>query len=361
MSGNIMKNFVYISNEYRDAWKQYVENPEKLKEWENFNDDFKEEFKFKLEEEQHLLQKVNRPPSWFLNDKLGEKEFLFNMSQDHYPTRVDYEYTNDLPSFSDIMFERAIELRDKGKVIDLFYSGGIDSVAILYALAEVCPKDQLRIIMGDETSINYYPKGYKEIVGHLSCEFADGNIFGMAHIDTNLFTTGCEAERLFGGVGYPHSRNTNKERYTYEKDYDFHHDNWWNLTRFTWISCSMRYLQNINIEKFPIENYQPFYLCPALEKFSINNVLDRNMVWGANRWVTPEHFLKTKMELRNFIARWDKEYAYSMHKTDMPLVVQREMILPIPTNYNVLAITGNGTIVSSKNIMDYMKRECLTI
>ena len=361
MNGGIMKNFVYVSGDYRNAWIEYVENPNKIEHWENFNDDFKEEFKFKLEEEQHYLNQVNRPPDWFLNDKLGEKEFLFNMSQKHYP-KVDYEYTDNLPSFEQIMLERATEMRDMGKEIDIFYSGGIDSVAILYALLEVCPKDQLKIVMGDETSVTLYPKAYKEIVGHLFYEFAEGNIFGMANIDTNLFTTGCEADRLFGSTGYPHNRNVNDAKYIHsENDYDYNHDNWWNIVRFTRITQSFRFLQNINIEKFPIENYKPFYLCPLLEKFAINTHHDRKMVWYADHWTKPEDFLKCKMEIRDFIAKWDKDYAYTMVKTDMPFSVQREISLPVPTNYNVMAITSDGVVVNRKNIMEYMSTEFLTI
>ncbi len=356
-----MTKFVYISDDYRQAWLTYVINQFGIENWQEFDDDFKEEFNFKLEEEQYYLKKVNRPTSWFLNDKLGEKEFLFNMSQRHYP-KVDYEYTDNLPSFSDMMFERAIELRDMNKQIDLLYSGGLDSVAVLYALVEVCPKDQLRIIMGDETSITVYPKGYKNIVGHLSYEFADGNLFGVANIDTNIFTTGSEADRLFGSTGYPHSRNINTERYTQsENDYDYNHNNWWNITRFTRITQSFSKLQNINIEKFPMENYQPFFLCPSFEKFAINTHHDRKMIWYADHWTKPEDFLKCKMELRNFVARWDKEFAYTVVKTEMLFSIQKEMILPLPTNYNVLAITEDGVVVNRKNIMEYMSTDFLTI
>ncbi len=356
-----MTKFVYISDDYRQAWLTYIINKFGIENWQEFDDDFKEEFNFKLEEEQYYLKKVNRPTSWFLNDKLGEKEFLFNMSQRHYP-KVDYEYTDNLPSFSDMMFERAIELRDMNKQIDLLYSGGLDSVAVLYALVEVCPKDQLRIIMGDETSITVYPKGYKNIVGHLSYEFADGNLFGVANIDTNIFTTGSEADRLFGSTGYPHSRNINTERYTQsENDYDYNHNNWWNITRFTRITQSFSKLQNINIEKFPMENYQPFFLCPSFEKFAINTHHDRKMVWYADHWTKPEDFLKCKMELRNFVARWDKEYAYTVVKSEMLFSVQTEMILPLLPNYNVLAITEDGVVVNRKNIMEYMSTDFLTI
>ena len=50
-----------------------------------------------------------------------------------------------------------------------------------------------------------------------------------------------------------------------------------------------------------------------------------------------------------------------MVKTDMPFSVQREMILPVPTNYNVMAITSDGVVVNRKYIMEYMSTEFLTI
>ena len=357
-----MTKFVYVSDEYRNAWEMFIRNPYGIESWDiGFDDNFKEEFYFKLEEEQHYLKEVNRPPSWFLNDKLGEKEFLFNMSQKHYP-KIEYEYTNNLPSFSDIMFKRAEQLRGMNKPIDIFYSGGLDSVAILYALVEVCPRDQLRIIMGDETSIEIYPKAYKEVIGHLYYDFGQGDIFGMAQPDSNIFVTGCEADRLFGSTGYPHSRNVNKERYTRsENDYEYNHKKWWDIVRFTRITQSFRYLQNIKIKKLDMNNYQPFYLCPELEKFAINTHHDRKMVWYADHWTSSEDFLKCKMELRNFIAKWDKEYAYSMVKTDMPFSIQKEFILPVHDNFNVLAITEEGNIVDRENIMEYLTGKELTI
>jgi hypothetical protein len=100
MSGNTMNKFVYVSDDYRRAWEIYINNSQGLKHWEEFDNDFKTEFDFKIREEQAALKEVHRPPTWYLNDKLGEKEYLFNMSQDFYP-RVDYEYTDNLPSYED--------------------------------------------------------------------------------------------------------------------------------------------------------------------------------------------------------------------------------------------------------------------
>jgi hypothetical protein len=351
-----MSSFVYVSGDYKNAWLEYVWNLQKFEHWETFDDDFKSEFDFKFHEQVHSLNKFTRPPSWYLNDKLGKDQFLFKTSSDFYPV-VEYEYTNNLPSFRDIMLDRATEMRDMGKVIDIFYSGGIDSTAILYALLEVCPKDQLRLIMGDESSVNIYPKA----VENLSYEFAEGNIFGMANIDTNLFTTGCEADRLFGGTGYPHSRNTNEEKFILETEYEYHHSRWWDITRYTLTTQSFRFLQNIEVSSFDIKNYQPFFLSPQIEKFAINQHFDRDVVWHKNHWTKPEDFLTTKIAIRDFIAEWDKDYAYTMVKTDMPFDVQREIILPLPTNYNVLAITSDGIIVNRKNLMEYMSRDFLDI
>ena len=110
-----------------------------------------------------------------------------------------------------------------------------------------------------------------------------------------------------------------------------------------------------------MNNYQPFFLSPNIEKYAINMHMDKKMVWHTNFFSDKEQFLKSKMCIRDFIAKWDKDYAYSMGKTNMEVGVQYENTLPIHPNFNVLAITENGTIVNRKNIMDYMNRECLTI
>ena len=361
MSGNTMNKFVYVSDDYRRAWEIYINNSQGLKHWEEFDNDFKTEFDFKIREEQAALKEVHRPPTWYLNDKLGEKEYLFNMSQDFYP-RVDYEYTDNLPSYEDLMMNRAIQIRDMGKEIELLYSGGLDSVAALFALYEVCPTDQIKIIVsGDECFENYWD-GYKKIVGHMNWEYSLGNLFGASRPDKYIFTTGCEADRLLGSTGYPGSRYTNTEQYTTsEDDYEYNHNSWWNITRLTRITQSFRFLQNIKVDKFPIENYQPFFLCPQLERYAINKNIDRKVIWYADFWTAPEDFLKCKMELRNFIAKWDKNYAYSTVKTNMPFSVQKEILSPLPNNFNVLAITDDGTVVNKNNIMSYLDTKYLTI
>ena len=358
-----MINFVYISDVFRKAWKTYIFNPN-VKDWPEFSESFKEEFNLKFEEEKKALKEHHRPPTWYLNDKLGEKQFLFNISNNHYPV-VQYEYTDNLPSFRDILINRAIEMRDMGKEIDIFYSGGLDSVTILLSLYEVCPKDQLHIIMGNELAINEYPKLFNTVIKDLKYTIGDGNLYGLARPDKNLFTTGCEADRFFGGTGYPYGRKTNKERYTraeYNEDYEFNQKNWWKITRYTLLTQSFRYMQNVNIDKMDINNYQPFYLSPQIEKYAINLHHDRKLVWHTNFWSTHENFLKSKMWLRDFVFELsnDREYAYEKGKTNADNV-QREFNIPLPTMFNVLAITEDGVVVNKNNIMDFMTEDVLTI
>jgi len=45
----------------------------------------------------------------------------------------------------------------------------------------------------------------------------------------------------------------------------------------------------------------------------------------------------------------------------MSPTVQWQYNFPLSPNLNVLAITEDGTIVNKSNIMDYMKKEALTI
>ena len=56
-----MTKFVYVSNDYREAWKTYVHNFEGM--WEEFDKDFEIDFLYKLQEEEHSLKENTRPSS----------------------------------------------------------------------------------------------------------------------------------------------------------------------------------------------------------------------------------------------------------------------------------------------------------
>ena len=70
------------------------------------------------------------------------------------------------------------------------------------------------------------------------------------------------------------------------------------------------------------------------------------------------------MWIRDFIYDFtgDKDYAYGIGKTlTTPMDMSARMRLPLPTNFNVLAITDDGTVVNRQNLMDYMNPDSLTI
>ena len=67
------------------------------------------------------------------------------------------------------------------------------------------------------------------------------------------------------------------------------------------------------------------------------------------------------MMIRDFIYERtkDKEYAYGAPKTITKASVQKQLTVPLPENYTVLAVTEDGTIVNRNNILDYLTMECL--
>jgi len=374
-----MTKFVYINNDYRNAWWTYIRNEHGQFD-SNYDKNFLEEFEFKLDEEKHFLTKYSRPYSWFLNDQLSENEFVFNMSQEHAP-KVKYEYTNNLPSLKDILLERALEISKKGKEIQLFYSGGIDSVAVLLAFYEVCPKDQLHIIMGGgELVINNYPKIFEEVIKNLNYEFTD-NLFGIADPSKYIFTTGSESDRLFGADGFTlimgRAKRDPDSKYGYvsnvsdtpntddPKNDEWNWERWWGITRHTYLTQSFRLLQNISCDKMDMENYQPLFFDKRVQQFSINLHINKEFKWyNSGRGADLKRYQEGKIWVRDFIYDMygDKDYAYHGGKTlNYYHQIQYHYKKPFPPQFNVLAITEDGTIVNRDNVMNYLTGKELTI
>ena len=146
-----MNDFLYISDSYRNAVYDYVLDNEELSEEEKLT------FEMVFFEEQQFVKDIGRPPQWYVNDLFGEEKFIFNMKNDFFPN-IEFEYYEGLSSLHDIIMNRAEEIKNMYKVIDVFYSGGLDSSVVLTALMEVCPKDQLRIVMGTTFPLKLWPK-----------------------------------------------------------------------------------------------------------------------------------------------------------------------------------------------------------
>ena len=52
-----MTKFLMVKGTYRNDWKHYLQNEDN--KWENFSKEFKEEFQFKIDQEQHYLRKYS--------------------------------------------------------------------------------------------------------------------------------------------------------------------------------------------------------------------------------------------------------------------------------------------------------------
>lgn len=321
-----MNDFVFVSQKYRDAVAGI------------FPEHYDEEVEF--------INRVGRPPWSYYNDMFGEHNLMFNMRYDYYDP-APFEYTDDLPSFYDICIERAEEMRDMNKKIDILYSAGLDSVCIFLALYEVCPKDQLHIIMGGGHQKEVYPKLWEERIKKLNYTICDPlELFAQPRPDKNLFTTGCEADRLLGGTGFP--EHGHRPDFV-DKSEDFHYDTWWEKTRYTYIMQSFRYLQDIRCTKMDMSNYQPFFLSQKFQRYSMNKILDRNMVWHSNHHhMKGKDYRLAKMEIRDFVSEiYDPEYAMTALKTVM---FNNKPEGWKSYGYGVEAIYGDGTVIYSKDL-----------
>ena len=381
-----MTKFVYVSDDYRRAWHDYILNPFKNSFWPVFEDDFKTEFEFKLEEEKYFLNKYARPPSWYLNDFMGENYLLFNMSSVHFngSGQVKYEYDDTIgtesSSLKDILLSRAEKISKMNKKIEIFYSGGIDSVATLLAFIEVCPKDQIKVWMSGEQCIHNYPELYKKHFAQIDYEFTD-DLVGCADPSQNVYCTGQESDRLFGADGYTvmmqfaHRDKEDEDKYVIDfnkapttdapENNDWNHSRWWGITRHTYLTQAFRLLQNIKCDKIDLSNYQPLFFDHDVLKFAINLHIEKKHKWfNSGGKADPERYRLGKMWVRDFIysMNGDKDYAYGRGKTfSSPLEISSKLLKPLPTAHNVLAITDTGDIINRENIMHYLKREELTI
>ena len=386
MNGNIMTTstkFVYVSHDYRRGWDNWIKGNVRRDQytWPDFDKEFKEKYWDARHREEFMIQNCHRPKSSYINDALGENQFLFNMSNmtEHYPV-IDYQYYPEVENvdFNDLMMKRALEISKTNKMIDILYSGGIDSTAMVLALREVCPRDQLNIIAGGTSVMGHYQKLWDEYVvkGPYVLD-ESGNLYGQVDPSKNVYTSGCEADRLFGSVGYPPAMDdavrdpdsplgwkvNKKKPPNLEEDIEWNYDMWWTITRYTFITQSFRLLQNITCDKIDLKNYQPFFRDADIHKWAINQHYNRNMHWYSHGPRSPvEQFMNAKMMLRDFIAQWDKDYAYNKGKTRlMEQAAQKEFFSPLPNDFNVKAITDDGTIVTKHNILDYLHTGCLII
>ena len=303
-----------------------------------------------------------------INDRQGKNDFVYHMH--HHLPDIACTYHHDIAnmSFTEICIETAKHLSAKGKTIDVFWSGGLDSTCVLLSLLEVCP-NQIRVILNPEN--NEYMDLFHKRVSHLEHTFihTTEELYGTAKADTNIFTTGVQADLWFAeffDLEYLKKMQslTPEERCLVQSTHG----------RYNYTMFDVRFLKHTKLDQININNHQPFFVQPLTEKFAINYTLDNKMVFHAivgkdektKLMETIPDYSTAKMPLRDCIAELggDNDFAYTVRKrpsttygfgrpdTRWPLLKYNNLYKQELADI-VLAITGEGRIIRGSNILDF--------
>lgn len=372
MSVENKKNLVSWSSSFNELIRTWLKNnnPDILDNFENL--EFLEKTVF------HHMGYNPIFPVTGLYDRKHEKQFMYNVKPplewipfEEQPTR----------SFTDCMFDAAQSIADEGKTIDLFWSGGLDSSAMLIAFNELGLHKQLRIIMGGETETpNLFDKLIKGRIDYVIDETNTlNNTYSIAKPDEHIWTAGAEADIMFGAKANLYGRGINTEN-NIER---------WNFKRqYYYTRRLFRMITYCNIDWVDVNNHKSFYTHPSIEKYVINHVLSGEMVFydltkagwdysnksGIVQWLkteglgdkhskNQEHYLTCKMPIRDFIYNFtkDKNTSYKMtkipseiklrfQKSSDPAVTYVKKPIPPPRN---IAVTGEGVVITKDNFLDY--------
>ena len=255
-----------------------------------------------------------------VGDRWNEHQLFYNMDCSWLPA-VEYKYYDDVPDFYTVMMESAKWCAENGNKIDFMWSGGLDSTSALLALNEVCPK-QLRVIMNENSKLEH-PKLWKDLVQHLDhIVDTDDDVLGVGRPDINTWVNCSEADSLFGSSdARPLHVDAITKRRNITNEGDMVNEPWerwkdkyrYGLPVRTW-----RMLHTFKGDWLDINNIKPFFVSEIMQKYACNMHHNDEIVWYTNSPINPcgEHYLKCKMELRDFVVRMsgDDEYAYGKLK-----------------------------------------------
>ena len=346
------KELVYWTGQFRENITKWLGHNHSL---------FIQEWDYSIEQERKYLWKSGFNPYDYgsitgIIDRKGENKSIFNTN-----SLIKWVPFQEYPkiNFADCMFESAKNIADKGKTIDLFWSGGLDSTATLLAFNELGLEKQLHVIMGGELES---PELFEKLVkGRIDYTWTHlgSNFYSISQPDKHILCTACECDPLFGAKGTLSSRGNLPEDLF---------ECWDTKRRYYSSMNTWRMVNNFNGEYLDNDNYMPFYTNESIEKWVCNHVISEDMVyydlthegWGHSRsWhknngqlpnaPSQKYYLKCKMPIRDFIydITKDKSLSYQMGKSVSTFKILNEK----PPN--VLAITSEGTIINQNNFNDY--------
>lgn len=375
MSVENKKELVWWSSPFNELIRTWLKNnnPDVLDDFENL------EF---LEKTVWISVGYNSRsyPITGLADRKHETQFMYNQTPDS--VWIPYqEYPKQ--SFADCMFDAARSIADEGKTIDLFWSGGLDSTAILIAFNELGLHKQLRLIIGgeiEEPAINLFNKIVKDRMDYVITDtFLLNELLGLAKPDEHIWTGGAIADSLFGCRSQLYGRGIDIEN-TIEL--------WNNKRQYYHTGRLFRTISHCDLDWIDINNHKTFYAHPSIEKFTINHTLSGEMVFydvldagwdnlnepGVTQWFRTagygencsrkqEHYLTCKLPMREFIYNFTKDdsISYKMPKVVSELKMKFERQLNPSANYvhrpqpplRNIAITSEGLVITRDNFLDH--------
>ena len=174
------------------------------------------------DEEQEKIAFCGQPSYSFVNNKTEQTNYTFEMDNSFYDS-PPYEFNDAINKkpFSELMYDRALQLRLMDKEIDVYK----ETLILQYLREAGCPEDQIHLIEEDKP----------------------------LKLDTRILVTGLEYRLLFEGLN-----NRWRER----------------VDNFL-LSISWQVLNRWDGIKFDIKHYQPFFLEPSFEKWAINKHIEK--------------------------------------------------------------------------------------
>ena len=174
------------------------------------------------DEEQEKIIFCGQPSYSFVNNKTEQTNYTFEMDNSFYDS-PPYEFNDAINKkpFSELMYDRALQLRLMDKEIDVYK----EPLILQYLREAGCPEDQIHLIEEDKP----------------------------LKLDTRILVTGLEYRLLFEGLN-----NRWRER----------------VDNFL-LSISWQVLNRWDGIKFDIKHYQPFFLEPSFEKWAINKHIEK--------------------------------------------------------------------------------------
>jgi hypothetical protein len=258
-----------------------------------FSADYKTQWIDKKIEHDSLRRQIgsrNNQPQ--VIDREGKVEFLFKTKpHTKIPPMV---YKQGLKPLEDLLIDRAIELKNKNKFIQLFWSGGVDSTAALFALREVCP-DQV-MVQTTPDAVKESPGIYKKFVKDLSHNIhTEDNLLGIADSHKYIVSTACCADQLYNTNGRGSLTVSSTDPLEY----------WYRRNRFGRAHRTFRWFLNTSADYVVVDNIQPFYDCEYIEQHFINMILDGRLTFTDK---SDEGYKQHKPDLRKFLMKYDYEF-----------------------------------------------------